>query len=146
MPNPSPQPKSPKTERTLAEAHLDIGLGNTYRIEYIKHLMSISVGVFVFSVTFMKDIIGAPSANAELKVALIVGWAALAISTVAGIFHMKLWALFYISWGLHYQEESAKRWRWQLTRWRKVSEFVQISGFIVGMLAMIVFAIRNLKF
>jgi hypothetical protein len=126
--------------RTLAEAHLDIGLGNNYRIEYIKHLMSISAGAFVFSVTFTKDILGSDPITAPLKVALLVGWAALAASAIAGIFHMRLWAQYYISWGLNYEKQSAKQWRSKVNRWRKIADAIQVGGFVVGLAAMLVFA------
>jgi hypothetical protein len=135
-----------KDDRTLAEAHLDIGLGNNYRVEYIKHLMSISAGIFVFSVAFMKDILGMPSASADLKVALALGWASLGISMIAGIFHMRLWAQYYISWGLNFEQDSAKRWRRKLNRWRKFSDFTQVTTFIVGVVALVAFATWNLKF
>ncbi len=126
--------------RTLSEAHLDIGLGNNYRIEYIKHLMSIAAGAFVFSVTFTKDILGSSPISAAMKAALLAGWAALAISTIAGIFHMRLWAQYYISWGLDYEKKSAKEWRWKLNWRRKVADTIQVGGFVVGFGALLVFA------
>ena len=132
--------------RTLAEAHLDIGLANNYRIEYIKHLMSIATGVFVFSVTFMKDMIGSSTVGASLKSALLVGWISLAISIVAGILHMRLWASFYISWGLHYNELSARQWRYKIRIVRDCAEIIQIAGFVVGIFALLLFAAQNLNY
>ncbi|MGI8732842.1 MAG: hypothetical protein ACR2LM_06025 [Pyrinomonadaceae bacterium] len=61
-------------QESLSDAHLDIGLGNQYRIEYIKHLVSIATRVFVFSVTFMKYLVGKPTASANLRLVLISGW------------------------------------------------------------------------
>ena len=126
--------------RTLAEAHLDIGLGNNYRIEYIKHLMSIAVGAFVFSVTFTKDILGTAPTDALMKATLFLAWMALAVSAIAGIFHMRLWAQYYISWGLNYEKKSAREWRWKLNRWRKLADSLQVGGFIIGLSALLAFA------
>ena len=129
--------------RTLGDAHLDIGLGNNYRLEYVKHLVSIATGIFVFSVTFMKDLIGEPS-QASLKVFLISGWSALAVSIVSGVFHMRLWGAYYISWGLHYDAPHAEEYRKSINRRRKIAEWLQICGFAAGLLLLLAFAAWNL--
>ena len=142
--NEAVQQKIDLGQESLSDAHLDIGLGNQYRIEYIKHLVSIATGVFVFSVTFMKELVGKPNSAANLKPALILGWVALVLSIVAGIFHMRYWAQYYISWGLHYEATHAKKWRSKLNRKRKIAEYVQISGFASGLLSLLAFATWNL--
>lgn len=131
-------------QESLSDAHLDIGLGNNYRIEYIKHLVSIATGVFVFSVTFMKDLINESTTNADWKPFLIAGWTGLVVSIVSGILHMRLWSQYYISWGLHYEESRAVKWRQVINRRRKIAENLQIGGFAIGLLLLLIFATRNL--
>lgn len=126
--------------RTLEQAHLDLGLGNNYRMEYIKHLMSIAAGAFVFSVTFSKDMLNGSFPSNGMKTVLLLGWASLAVSVVAGIFHMRIWAQYYISWGLHYEKPEAKKWRGKLNRWRKTADKLQVVGFVVGLAALLAFA------
>jgi len=137
------EPSNPD-ERTLTEAHLDLALGNNYRMEYIKHLMSIAAGAFVFSVTFTKDMLGEAQPSSLMNTILLASWAALALSTLAGIFHMRFWAQYYINWGLHYENPSAKRWRYKLNRWRKIADTLQVSCFAVGLAAMLIFAATTL--
>jgi hypothetical protein len=139
-----PTASSPQHEHTPEHAHRDIAFGNEYRLEYIKHLVSIATGVFVFSVTFMKDVVGSPTPAANMRGLLLVGWVALLISIFAGLFHMRLWAAYYISWGVGWKESSARAWRRKLNRWRKVSEVSQFVGFGVGTLLLVAFAAVNL--
>ena len=147
MPSGTESPKTiiEKRQRTLAEAHLDISIGDSYRIEYIKHLLSIASGIFVFSVTFMKEIIGTNPTNAQLKIALVIGWVALVLSIVGGIAQMRLWSAFYISWGRDFDKLEAKRYRRHITTFRVFAEFIQIAGFVLGLLSLLAFAIRNIK-
>jgi hypothetical protein len=130
-------------ERTLAEAHLDLGLGNTYRLEYIKHLVSIASGIFVFSVTFMKDLVGKPPNEVAGTPLLAFGWTSLVLSIVCGVIHMRCWASYYISWGLHYEDRPARTRRAQVNRMRRIAEYGQVVGFAVGLLFLLAFAIRN---
>ena len=129
---------------TLEAAHRDIAFGNNFRIEYIKHLISIATGVFVFSVTFTKDFIGKPVTAVGAKVALLLGWMALIVSIFAGILHMRYWAQYYISWGIDWTEPSAKKWRRRLDRRRRIAEKSQIYGFVLGLLFLVTFAAWNL--
>jgi hypothetical protein len=122
----------------------DIGLGNTYRIEYIKNLVSITTGVFVFTVTFMKDLVGKPLAQVVYKPLLISGWSVLAISIIAGVFHLRLRAAYYISWGLDSTGANRGKHRRALNRKRKIAEYTQISSFFVGLALLVTFASLNL--
>lgn len=146
MPQEAPPPKAQdsRVQKSLADQHLDIGLGNQYRLEYIRHLVSIATGVFVFSVTFMKDLVGKPTSLANFRISLVLGWLGLLLSIVSGIFHMKLWSQYYISWGIAYDDKRAKEWRKKLNTRRKIAEWVQICGFALGLLFLIVFATKNL--
>jgi hypothetical protein len=136
--------RRPAPERTLADAHRDIEFGNNYRLEYIKHLISIATGVFIFSVTFMKDLVGRPITEASVKFALPLGWCALVISIFAGILHMRYWAWFYTSWGTQWTDPKAKKRRFTIDRRRKAAERIQIYGFVAGLIFLLLFAAWNL--
>ncbi len=60
-------------KRTLEDIHYDVGLANSYRIEYIKHLMSLSAGIFVVSIAFMSDLVK-DIENSEYKIIIILSW------------------------------------------------------------------------
>ena len=83
--------------RNLDQIQKDIEFANNYRLEAIKHLMSIAAGIFVFSVAFMKDVIPNGS-TATLKWALSWSWGLLLLSLLTGIILMKLWDKFYASY------------------------------------------------
>ncbi|WP_010605281.1 hypothetical protein [Pseudoalteromonas maricaloris] len=127
--------------RNLDQIQKDIEFANSYRMEAIKHLMSIAAGIFVFSIAFMKDIIPSGSV-AESKWALGWSWCLLLFSLLAGIALMKLWDKFYASYRKS-NEEGLKR-RQSINPYRKVFEFIQISSFFVGAGLMAIFAISNL--
>jgi amino acid transporter len=132
----------PSTHETRVSP--DIGFGNTYRLEYIKTLLSIGTGVLVFSVTFMKDLVGKPLSQVVDKEFLVAGWGVLIVSVVAGIFHMRLWASYYISWGLSAATEPGYRHRRILNRNRKIAEYTQLAAFLAGLILLVIFASLNL--
>lgn len=78
--------------------HRDIGLGNDYRKERIKHLTTLATGVFALTVTFHKDLLGGSNGNLEL-VLLFGGWLLLLISLYAGIIHLRRWEDYYLAYG-----------------------------------------------
>ena len=131
-------------EHTIEQRQRDIEFGNSYRLEYIKHLITVASGVFVFTVAFMKDVIGKSAASASASPVLIAGWLALVISIVAGIYHMRYWAWFFISWGRAPADESEIAWRKRIDARRKVAERAQFYGFFVGLICLLLFAAINL--
>ena len=133
------------SEHTIEQRQQDIQFGNSFRLEYIKHLISLSTGVFVFTVTFMKDFLGKASATATLKPALILGWLALVVSIIAGIYHMRYWAWFFISWGRSPTDEKEIRWRNQVMSQRRIAEEIQFYSFFIGLTSLLSFAIWNLR-
>jgi hypothetical protein len=132
-------------EHTTEQRQQDIQFGNSYRLEYIKHLISVSTGVFVFTVTFMKDFLGKASGTATLRPALIAGWLALVVSVIAGIYHMRYWAWFFISWGRGPGNEEEIAWRKQISKRRRIAEQIQFYGFFIGLACLLSFAIWNLR-
>lgn len=128
-------------DRTLEDVHRDVAFANTYRLEYIKHLMSIAAGIFVISIAFIKDFVGDYD-KAVFKSGLVSGWAFLILSIVAGIFHMKCWDRFYISYRKNF-EEGLKR-RKVINKYRTIAEFCQITFFILAIVMIFAFSVVNL--
>jgi hypothetical protein len=75
--------------------HRDIAVGNDYRKERIKLLTALATGVFALTVTFHKDLFGATLTRTGLWF-ILLGWAALILSLLAGIFHFRTWEDFYL--------------------------------------------------
>lgn len=141
---PEPQPTIP--EHTVEQRQQDIEFGNRYRIEYIKHLISISAGIFAFTVTFTKDMLGQQAiTTAHAKVALITGWSLLVVSIIAGILHMRFWAWFFISWGRNPHDPEEKRWRNTIMSRRRTAETVQFTAFFLALGSLALFAALNLR-
>jgi hypothetical protein len=75
--------------------HRDIAVGNDYRKERIKLLTTLATGVFALTVTFHKDLFGATLTRVGLWL-MLLGWAALIISLLAGLVHFRKWEDFYL--------------------------------------------------
>lgn len=75
--------------------HRDIAIGNDYRKERIKLLITLATGVFALSVTFHKDLFGSVLTSTGLSLVLF-GWAAMIVSLGAGIVHFRKWEDFYL--------------------------------------------------
>ena len=129
---------------TDSDTRSDMIIGNTYRMEYIKHLVSVATATLVFSIAFMKDILGDPSSEPEFKLLLAAGWLSLVISIIFGILHMRNWSDFYISWSLKSESEKGKTQRNELVKYQRNIALTQISTFLLGLIFMFVFAVKNL--
>lgn len=127
--------------RTLEDIHFDVGLANNYRLEYIKHLMSLSAGIFVISIAFMSDLISG-IATARCKFTIIIGWGLLILSLIGGIFHMKSWDRFYISY--RKETEIGVKRRSKINKYRILSESFQVSSFLLGIILIFLFVAINL--
>jgi hypothetical protein len=120
----------------------DIEFGNSYRLEYIKHLITISSGMFAFTVVFMKDFVGRTVSSSHGQVILVFGWVSLIVSIVAGIYHMRYWAWFFNSWSTHPDDGKARRET--IDRRRRTAEAVQFFAFFIGLGCLFCFAALNL--
>ena len=132
-------------EHTREERQRDIEFSNSYRMEYIKHLLTMAAGIVAFTVTFMKDYINKPSTQLKYQILLVLGWSALILSLLAGIVHIRCWTSFFTSWGARdHISDSARSWRASLDHWRKIAELLQVVFFLLGLILMVVFAAVNL--
>ena len=75
--------------------HRDIAIGNDYRKERIKLLITLATGVFALTVTFHKDLFGSVLTDTGLYLVL-GGWAMMIVSLWAGIAHFRQWEDFYL--------------------------------------------------
>ncbi len=123
----------------------DMNIGNTYRLEYIRHLVSVAIAVLIFSITFMKDILGQGDNEAEFKIFLAAGWLSLVVSVVFGIFHMRNLANFYISWSLRSENKKGVSERKELLDYQKNMATTHIFTFLAGLVLILIFAIKNLN-
>jgi hypothetical protein len=133
-----------RDQRTLSEKHKDIEFSNQYRIEYIKHLITIAAAIFAFTLTFLKDILGKPLFSVGYKPILILGWLLLIVSLMAGVAQMRLWASYYVSWAKSLYDEEQKKWRDTVDRSRLRFEYLQIFSFFAGLVLLLVFSSLNL--
>jgi hypothetical protein len=127
----------------IEAVHRDVVLANNYRLEFIKHCMSLAAAVFVFTVAFMKDIIGTTPAVDKWLVG--VGWGAMILSLVAGLGHFHAWDRFYISYRDYSRDlQAGKNARHRIDALRRSALFLQVIGFLVGLTAIAAFCFRNL--
>ena len=75
--------------------HRDISIGNEFRKERIKHLITLATAIFALTVTFHSEILGGKQTDASLQM-LWLGWLLLLGSLISGIFHWKKWEDFYL--------------------------------------------------
>jgi hypothetical protein len=155
----------------LEQLHRDISLANQYRMEFIKHCMWLAGAVFVFTVSFIQDIVA--SRNADSKELVAWGWGAMVMSLLGGLIHLLGWDRFYISYGedfhsLQLLEESrasglsaqaaaalrkegerlrarADASRTAITVWRRAAMITQFGGLLVGLTTIALFCYRNLQ-
>jgi hypothetical protein len=89
--------------------HRDIVLGNDYRKERIKLLITLATGVFALTVTFHKDLLHEHLTRLDL-ILVLLGWVALLISLAAGILHFGAWENYY----LEFRAQGNALWRWRV--------------------------------
>ena len=141
-----PRPKHP----TIESVHRDIGFANAYRMELLKHLMTISAALFAFTVTFR------PTLDAvQCRWAMWIGWTGLAVSMIGGMVHMLGWDHYYKSYrdfdyGLREDPDTergrreGRAKRNQINRWRRVAMVAQFVGFAIGVIGVGTFAAINI--
>jgi hypothetical protein len=112
--------------------HRDVGFANAFRHELIKHTMSIATALFAFTILFLKDYLGSSQVSGKFLVS--AGWISLAVSLVGGLWHMRQWDRYYISYrDYRYDPEKGDRERKIINGWRKVASSFQFVGFALGL-------------
>lgn len=130
--------------KKLEAIHRDVDFANRYRLEFIKHCMSLAAAVFVFTVAFIKDIV--PSSTApQHKWLIALAWGAMIVSLLGGLGHLAGWDRYYISYR-DYSEDEAKgdAKRRLINRLRRIGMTLQLLGFAVGLGGIAVFCLLNL--
>lgn len=134
-PNTAGTPGTPQPTRTLEDVHRDVAFANQYRLEFIKHTMSLATAVLVFTVSFVKDVLPAGAAP-ESTAYIGYGWFAMVVSLIGGLAHMIGWDRYYISYrdyDYHGKIEEGRTVRDRINFWRRTAMFFQILGFIFGL-------------
>lgn len=133
--------ETPKRDRTLDNIHQDIDFANRYRLEYIKHLMSLCAGIFIISIGLMGDNISGETFS-KFRIGIVLGWFALILSMMGGIFHMRVWDKFYMSFRKPHEEGVTIR---KVLRFRRrIAELIQVSCFMIGMILIFAFVAFNI--
>ncbi|HEY4167308.1 MAG TPA: hypothetical protein VGM96_11050 [Reyranella sp.] len=120
----------------------DIERANTYRLELIKLMLAMAGGLLAFTVSFRPSI-----AEPDRAWLIQVGWVALAISVIGGIFTLLMWEWFYISYrdfDNDNRRDEGKAYRKRITKRRRFFQFLQYAGLIAGVLGIGVFAALNI--
>lgn len=134
---------------TIDALHRDIAFANSYRLELIKLLMTLSAALLAFTVTFRPDL-----KQVLWSKAMWLGWFGLAVSMVGGMVHMYGWDRYYMTYRDYdhkHRDKSApndgrsvgKREREVINRWRRWAMCCQFGGFAIGVISVAVFAAAN---
>lgn len=131
---------------TIDSVHENIRFATQYRLELIKYLMGITAALFAFTVSFRPTLTTVDFANA-----MWVGWGGLAVSMIGGMFHLLGWDHYYKSYRdydwKHRESNGAvlgKEARRCINLWRRLAMVLQFCGFMVGVLAIGLFAGMNI--
>ncbi|MEM9823943.1 MAG: hypothetical protein AAF985_22855 [Bacteroidota bacterium] len=130
-----------RRDRTLDNIHQDVDFANRYRIEYIKHLLSLSGGIFVISIGLLGNDLN-HSHFSLYRESIAMGWLALILSMMGGIFHMRVWDKFYMSFRKPHEKGLEQRKRLRLRR--RIAEAIQIGFFMIGVILIFLFVSVNI--
>jgi hypothetical protein len=136
-----------KDIQSLSNVQHDISLASQYRLELIKTVMTLATGLLAFTVAFPagRNI----TAVIKLPWLIQVSWGALTISICAGIFHIRMWEMLYMSYRQYdwkQNKEAGRHERNRITRWRRLFQTLQFLGFLVGVFSVGAFAVLNLAY
>lgn len=124
----------------------DVGLGNKYRLECIKHCMTLATGTLVFTITFKKDYLTSTSQAIFANAFATVGWLFLIVSLASGIWHMQCREHYYFAWIL--EPEGRDKERKKLTRlWdrrARAARVTQYASLTIGLLCIALYVIWGL--
>lgn len=136
------------TAPSISAIQADIALANNYRLELVKTVLTLAMALFAFTVSFP---VGRDSTTPITGWWLgWVSWAALAVSILAGLVHVRLWEAFYISYRDHDWKQkkrgAGKTHRDKITRRRRIAMVCQYSAFVIGVITVGLLAALNIKY
>jgi hypothetical protein len=142
MTDPQTPPQKPAV-RTLDDLHRDIAFANQYRLEFIKHTMSLAAAVFIFTLTFKQNIIG--TGRTYGVPFAFASWLAMIVSLMGGLGQLSGWDRYYMTWrDYEWRNQSGKAARRVITKWRRFALVMQIAFFITGLVLMAIFCALNM--
>lgn len=139
---------APELIPSIETVQRDVAQANQYRLELIKTTMTLSMGLFAFTVAFPAG----RNITEPIIFSWLVGlsWGALGLSICAGLFHLRMWEILYMSYRQmdwkHQRRGSGKAYRRQITRWRRFFMILQYLGFLIGVASVGIFAILNIRY
>ncbi|NOX90633.1 MAG: hypothetical protein GXO77_16645 [Calditrichaeota bacterium] len=128
-------------EYPLSAIHQNIDFSNRFRLEYIKHLMSLSAGIFVISMAFVNNFFDSTEKVSDLLF-LKLSWVFLIVSLIGGIFHLRFMDSFFLTYRLTPEEGNKKREN--ASKIITLFESIQIVAFIIGLVLILYFGIANI--
>ncbi|MEL7642326.1 MAG: hypothetical protein AAGU21_22040 [Solidesulfovibrio sp.] len=129
------------TKPTIESVHRDVGFANQYRLELIKHMMTLAAALLAFTISFRPSL-----KTAEHELLMFIGWIALGLSLMSGIFHMLGWDRYYISFrDYDFHDLDGEKPRKSISKWRRTAMILQFSGFIIGVGCISFFAAFNIQ-
>ena len=131
-----------RREPSIEAIQRDVAFGNTFRLEKLKTILAISTALLAFTVSFRPKL-----TVVHVQWALIVGWAGLSVTLLAGIATMQAWEEFYLSYrdfDWRDRGDEGLRYRMVVTRWRRVLFACLCAGFLAGVIGIGLFAALNI--
>jgi hypothetical protein len=136
-----------KESQSLNNVQHDISLASQYRLELIKTVMTLATGLLAFTVAFPAG----RNLTSAIKLPWLIqaSWGSLTISVCAGLFHIRMWEMLYMSYRQYdwkQAKEAGRNARNRITRWRRLFQTLQFLGFLIGVFSVGAFAILNLSY
>jgi len=137
------------TQTEAAEAHpeptneavqTDIGFGNQFRLELVKTILTLAPALLAFTIAFRPKLV-----QLDWEWLMWLGWIGLGLSTLGAMVNMYGWERFYLSYrDFKHNIPAGVAARKIITLWRRAGAVLQFGGFGGGVLAIAVFAAKNL--
>ena len=123
----------------------NVALANTYRLELNKQVIGIATALFAFTISFFLPApFGSPAAAAitTYKPLAWIGWICLAAAILCGLYQLRAWEQFYLTYRLDNKDKSAdaELKREGITATRRLAMVVQYTTFVLGLVATGLFA------
>jgi len=134
-------------EPTISAIQHDVALAYTHRLELVKIIMTISAGLFAFTVSFP---VSPNIPSAKYVWFTWISWIGLGGGMLFGIMHLKAIEQYFISYkDFDWKEKrigaGASR-RTKIEKFKTLFSFCQYGGFAIGVISTAALADRNLTY
>lgn len=129
-----------RPEPTNEAVQTDIGFGNQFRLELVKTILTLAPALLAFTIAFRPKLV-----QLDWEWLMWLGWIGLGLSTLGAMVNMYGWERFYLSYrDFKHNIPAGVAARKIITLWRRAGAVLQFGGFGGGVLAIAVFAAKNL--